>query len=82
LDIDESLLREAEQQARREGKSFAALIEDALRSFIEINAPRSSELPASDAEVGLDAQDPFFSALTEIRARGRVSAANRELVLD
>ena len=81
MDIDESVLREAESQARQRGQSLAALVEKALRDSLRAsaNAP-SSAVPANFSE-GLAEDDPFFAALAEIRARGRLPATHRSVEL-
>ena len=81
LDIDETVLREAESQARKRGKPLAALIEEVLRMTILVTPAQSETLPPSEAADGLEDGDPFFSALEEIRALGRMPASHREVQL-
>ncbi len=72
VDIDEGLLREVEARARQQGKPLATLLEDALRSAIQASSVTNGQ-SASPSEVAdaLEGQDPFFTALEEIRALGR-----------
>jgi len=81
LDIDETLLRQLEQQARRQGKPFGALVEQALRGLVA--SPRGQVAPAAPNELGegLPDDDPFFSALEEVRALGRVAVSCRQVNL-
>ena len=81
LDIDETVLREAEAQARKRGKPLAALIEEVLRATILVPPAQPETLPPSQAADGLEDSDPFFSALEEIRALGRMPAAHRQVRL-
>ena len=67
LDVDERLLKLAERQARRDGKSLGALVEDALRAVL--HAPESLPNASDDAADSVEADDAFFTALEEIRAR-------------
>jgi len=82
LEIDENLLREAEQRARHQGKSLGALLEEALRAAVQSPAAMPSDEPMKDPGEALEASDPFFAALEEIRAKGRVAAPRREVELD
>lgn len=81
VEIDDAILRQAEQQARQQGKSLAALMEDALRRVIQ--SPRSGPqgTPSETAD-GLEDNDPFFTALDEIRSQGRFPAPHRAVDLD
>ena len=81
VDIDESLLREAEAQARKQNKPLNLLIEDALRSTLAAHDLFSESPGSAPLEAGLEDNDPFFKALEEIRAFGRVPAPHRELKL-
>lgn len=81
LDIDETVLREAESQARKRGKPLAALIEEVLRATILVTSAQPETLPPSQAADGLEDSDPFFSALEEIRDMGRMPAPHREVQL-
>ena len=78
LDIDEALLRQLEQQARQQGKSLGALVEQALRGFVRAPLAQPSAAPQNDASEGLPDDDPFFSALEEVRALGRLPASHRQ----
>lgn len=82
VDVDETLLGLAERQARCEGKTLGAFVEEALRSVLH---PAQLQ-PCDDADVpdepGLSADDPFFRALDEVRALGRLPAAHRQLGLE
>ena len=77
LDIDEALLRQLEQQARQQGKSLDALLEQALRGFVRAPVAQASAAPQNDASEALPDDDPFFSALEEVRALGRLPASHR-----
>ena len=79
VDIDEALLHQLEQQARQQGKSLGALVELALRGFVRPPSAQASAAPLSDASEGLPDDDPFFSALEEVRALGRRPAAYRQV---
>jgi hypothetical protein len=79
LDIDEALLRQLEQQARQQGKSLGALLELALRGFVRSSTVEPPVAPQTEASVGLPNDDPFFSALEEVRALGRVAASRRQV---
>jgi hypothetical protein len=81
FDIDEALLRQLEQQARQQGKSVGALLELALRGFVCSSAVEPPAAPQNDVSEGLADDDPFFSALEEIRAFGRLPAAHRQVNL-
>ena len=83
VDIDESLLREAEARARQQGKPLATVIEEALRSAIR--APQITtdpSVPPSELADLLDAHDQFFTALEEIRALGRSWVAKPAVELE
>jgi hypothetical protein len=79
VDIDGALLRQAEQQAKRQGKSLGALLEDALRAAIQSSVPDLSNGPGNEMAEGLEIGDPFFTALDEIRALGRAPAQHRNV---
>jgi hypothetical protein len=79
LDVDERLLNLAERQARRDGKSLGALVEDALRAVL--HAPESLPNASEDTADSVEADDAFFTALEEIRALGRLPAAHRQVNL-
>jgi len=76
VDIDEALLREAEARARQQGRPLAMLFEEALRSAIQAS-PVTNGQSASPSEVAdaLEGNDPFFTALDDIRALGRAWVA-------
>jgi hypothetical protein len=81
VDIDGAILRVAEEQARKQGKPLGRLIEEALRGSIkpaDVSTPAPTGSPMED---GLENDDPFFAALEEIRASGRLSALHREVHL-
>jgi len=72
VDIDEGLLREAEARARQQGKPLAMFLEEALRSAIHLpRVTTAPSAPPTELAEPLDAHDPFFTALDEIRALGR-----------
>ena len=77
VDIDEALLCQAEQKARQQGQTLQSLLESALRKIV--TEPSSSLLNATTAQEGetLEADDPFFAALEEIRSQGRSSSSRR-----
>ena len=76
VNLDEQLLRQAEQQAMREGKSLDSLVAEALQRIFQA-APPAESRSSSDTADGLNRDDPFFAALEEIRAHGRLEAARR-----
>lgn len=79
MDIDETLLRQAEGQARQQGKSLSEVMETALRiALANLTTAVPVAVPTTVTD-GLDDDDPFFAALKEIRARGRIPAAHREI---
>jgi len=69
MDVDERLLNLAERQARRDGRSLGALVEDPLRAVL--HAPESLPNASEDAAKSVAADDAFSGALDEIRALGR-----------
>ena len=79
LEIDEKLLKLAEQAARQRGKSVAALVEEALAVVVQPLQTASGTHASANATDGLEDNDPFFSALEEIRARGRAPTIHREV---
>ncbi len=81
LDLDEALLRQLEQQARQQGKPLGVLLEQALRGFVRGNSAQPSAPARNDACEGLPDDDPFFSALEEIRAFGRLPTPHRQVHL-
>ena len=76
VDIDENLLREAEQKARQQGKSLGVLLEEVLQVAIQSPPPLPSDEPMNE---GLEPKDPFFIALEEIRAKGCFPAPRRNV---
>jgi hypothetical protein len=78
VDIDEGVLRAAEEQARHQGKPLAALVEEALRTKVSAAASDMPTVPSPEYDQGLDDNDPFFAALDEIRNAGRQPAPHRE----
>lgn len=81
LDIDEALLRQLEQQARQQGKSLSALLELALRGLVRNSPVEPPVTPQNDTSEGLPDGDPFFAALEEVRALGRVAASRCQVNL-
>ena len=67
----------AEDQARKQGKSLGALIEESLRRTVKAAAIFVPAPVESSADEGLGDDDPFFKALDEIRAMGRLPAPHR-----
>jgi hypothetical protein len=80
LDMDEKIVALAKLKASEQGKSLDALVEDGLRLALQ--------MPARAAESGkvqgdaLDSDDPFFSALADIRNLGRPPAKSRAIQLN
>ena len=81
VDIDDAILRAAEDQARKQGKPLGRLIEEALRGTVKVADVCAPAPTGSPVEDGLDSDDPFFAALEEIRASGRLPAPHREVHL-
>lgn len=81
VEINDQLLKAAEQRAKDLGMSLSAILEEALRVSIPI-AGGSAPLPGLTMPDGLDDNDPFFQALEEIRACGRAPATQRLVDLD
>jgi hypothetical protein len=79
VDIDERLLRQLEQQARREGKSLDAYLNQTLSTVVRASETPGPPAMSNDSIDGLPDDDPFFSALEEIRANGRFPALHREV---
>jgi hypothetical protein len=79
VDIDDAVLQAAEDQARKQGKPLGALIEEALRMTVKAAAAVTPASGGSAAEEGLEEEDPFFIALEEIRALGRLPTPHREV---
>lgn len=82
MDVDEKLLGLAERQARCEGKTLGAFVEAAIRSVLQPDRPQACDEAGVPDETGLDADDPFFRALDEVRALGRLPSAHRRLGLE
>jgi hypothetical protein len=80
VDIDDALLRAVEDQARKQGKPLGILIEEALRVTVKAANNFASAADESSTGEGLEENDPFFAALEEIRALGRLSAPHREVL--
>lgn len=81
VDIDDAVLQAAEDQARKQGKPLGILIEEALRTTVRVAANLAPAPAESPADEGLEDNDPFFTALEEIRALGRLPAPHREVRL-
>ena len=81
VDIDDAVLQAAEDQARKQGKPLDTLIEEALRLTVKAAAGDALPPAESPAAHGLEDNDPFFAALEEIRALGRLPAAHCEFRL-
>jgi hypothetical protein len=75
VDIDEGVLREAEAQARYQGKPLGALVEDALRVTLKTAAGYWPVATPPEADPGLEDNDPFAEpsvvVLTEAVASAR-----------
>jgi hypothetical protein len=82
VDIDESVLRAAEAQARHQGKPLAALVEQALRMTVNSAAGDGLAAMPPQTDQGLEDNDPFFAALDEIRNAGRQAASHREVHIE
>ena len=82
VDIDEGVLRAAEAQARHQGRPLGALVEEALRVTVKTAASDAPVAAPSEADQGLEDNDPFFAALDEIRDAGRQAAAHRKVHLE
>jgi len=80
VEIEETLLRQAKEQARKQGKSFDHLLEDALRKVVTTSMNQQTYHPTNSVEA-LEPNDPFFAALDEIRAFGRTAAPSRPVDL-
>lgn len=81
MDLNETVLRQAERRAQQEGKPLAAVVEDALRASLGTSAPpKPASLPDSP-DVGLEEDDPFFRVLEDIRERGRLAARHRDTAI-
>jgi hypothetical protein len=70
VEIDDAVLRAAEDQARKQGKPLGVLIEEALRITVKSTVQFAPTPAESSAGEGLEDHDPFFKALEEIRASG------------
>lgn len=79
VDIDDAVLQAAEAQARKQGKPLGTLIEEALRFTVRAAANFAPAPARPSADGGLEDDDPFFRALEEIRALGRLPAPHREV---
>jgi hypothetical protein len=82
VELDDDLLREAKQKARELGKSLDALLEAALRDAVQWPAPVPLAEQVNDVAEALEASDPFFAALEEIRAKGCLPTPHRKVELD
>ena len=81
LDMDEKVVALAKLKAAQQGKSLDALVEEGLR--IALQFPTSStNFPSTMVAEPLDADDPFFQALDEIRQSGRIPVDNRTIALE
>lgn len=78
IDIDEKILREAEQHAREQGKSLARLMEEALRQLMHPAVGNVSVPPDFQLDDRLGDEDPFFAALEEVRAAGRTTLRKQD----
>lgn len=81
LEMDEKIVALAKLKASQQGKSLDAIVEEGLRIALQIPAADVAHASNSEAEP-LDANDPFFSALEDIRNFGRVSAKARAISLN
>jgi len=81
VDIDDALLRQAKEQARKQGKSFDTLLEDALRTVMTGSPEQKTHQGINSVSEALDPGDPFFAALDEIRSFGRTSSPMRAVDL-
>jgi hypothetical protein len=81
VDIDDALLRQAKEQARKQGKSFDTLLEDALRTVMTGSLEQKTHQGINSVSEALDSGDPFFAALDEIRSLGRTSSPMRAVDL-
>ena len=70
-------LHAAEDQARQQGKSLGTLIEEALRMTVKAAASFTPAPADSSANEGLEDNDPFFTALEEIRSFAVFSCCGR-----
>jgi hypothetical protein len=73
------VLHAAEAQARQQGKPLGTLIEEVLRMTVKAAATSAPAPTESSADEGLEDDDPFFTALEEVRALGRLPAPHREV---
>ena len=80
LDMDEKIVALAKLKATEQGKSLDALVEEGLRAALQISAAPATQ---SDVLAGepLEPNDPFFSALEDIRSLGRQAASRRAIGL-
>jgi hypothetical protein len=81
VDIDDTVLRQAERQSQQTGKPLTVLLEEALRARVGIAAPSKPAFPLDSPDTGLEEDDPFFRALEEIRERGRLAITRRDTAL-
>ncbi len=82
LDIDEALFRQLEQEARQKGKPLRVFLEEALREVVRNTPTQPGTPPLHVPADGLSNDDPFFTALDEIRTLGRLTVPHRDLSLD
>jgi hypothetical protein len=78
--MDEKIVALAKLKASEQGKSLDALVEDGLRLALQM--PAHAAVGAASLEGPLESDDPFFSALDEVRARGRANASRRAIELN
>ena len=81
MDVDERLLSMAEQQARSQGKTLGAFVEEALRSVLQPLRSQTHDETKDPIEIGLSDDDPFFCALEEVRELGHLPAKHRQIGL-
>ena len=81
LEMDEKIVALAKLKASEQGKSLDALVEDGLRLALQMPA-RAAVGETSVETDPLEANDPFFAALNEVRARGRASGKRRAIELN
>ena len=81
VEIDDALLRQAREQARKQGRSLDTLLEDALRTVVIPAVKQKADQEANGIAEGLEASDPFFTALDEVRSFGRTLAVHRRVDL-
>jgi hypothetical protein len=79
--MDEKIVALAKLRASQEGKSLDSLVEEGLRMALQIPATATMQTANAEAEP-LEADDPFFSALDDIRNHGRTSPSRRATSLE